>query len=80
MVFLLLLTGETIADEQMWAFQQEKKRRIQLGQPLKEPFLRTGAHALSRHPSHPCEICIWRTLYLFAVAASQQWLLWSILG
>ncbi len=79
-VFLFLLTGETVADEQMWSFQQDKKHRIQLGRPVTEPFLRTGPYALSRHPSYLCEICIWWTVYLFAVAASQQLVHWTMIG
>ena len=78
--FLVLLTGETVADEQMWAFQRDKKRKIQLGQPVTEPFLRIGLFALCRHPNYFCEICMWWTLCLFAVAASQQWLHWTMLG
>ena len=31
-LFLILLTGETVADEQMWRFQKEKKRRLATGE------------------------------------------------
>ncbi len=79
-LFLLLLAGETIADEQMWAFQQDKKRRMAASQPIQQPFLRSGLYAYSRHPNYFCEIGMWWVFYLFAVAASGQWLHWSALG
>ena len=79
-LFLALLAGETIADEQMWAFQQDKKRKIAAGQPSEQPFLRSGLYAYSRHPNYFCEIGIWWVFYLFAVAASNQWLHWTGIG
>ncbi len=79
-LFLVLLVGETIADEQMWAFQQDKKRRIAAGQPVEQPFLRSGLYSYSRHPNYFCEIGMWWVFYLFAVAASNQWLHWTGLG
>ena len=79
-LFLVLLLGETIADEQMWAFQQDKKRKVAAGEPVEQPFLRSGLYACSRHPNYFCEIGMWWVFYLFAVAASGQWLHWSGLG
>lgn len=79
-LFLALLLGETVADEQMWAFQQAKKRKLAAGEPVEQPFLRSGLYAFSRHPNYFCEIGMWWVFYLFAVAASGQWLHWTGLG
>ena len=79
-LFLVLLLGETVADEQMWAFQQDKKRKVASGESVEQPFLRSGLYACSRHPNYFCEIGMWWVFYLFAVAASGQWLHWSGLG
>ena len=75
-LFLAFLIGETVADEQMWAFQQDKQRKLQNGEEA-EPFLRTGLYRYSRHPNYFCELGMWWTLYLFAVAASGEWLHWT---
>ena len=79
-LFLVLLLGETVADEQMWAFQQDKQRKIDAGEPVEQPFLATGLYTLSRHPNYFCEIGLWWVFYLFAVAASGEWLHWTGLG
>ena len=68
-LFLALLAMETIADEQMWAFQQDKKRRIATGERV-QPFHRSGLRRFSRHPNYFAEIAMWSAFYLFAVAAS----------
>ena len=76
MLFLAFLIGETVADEQMWAFQRDKRRKLQNGEQA-EPFLRTGLYHYSRHPNYFCELGTWWTFYLFAVTASGQWLHWT---
>ena len=79
-LFLLLFLGETIADAQMWKFQQRKKQREDSEQSDELPFLTTGLFKYSRHPNYFCEIAMWWVFYLFAIAASGQWLHWSMLG
>ena len=79
-LFLVFLACETLADEQMWRFQQDKKRRMGAGEEIVEPFLTTGLFRYSRHPNYFCELGMWWTFYLFAVAASGQWLHWTGLG
>ena len=79
-LFLLLFVGETVADEQMWAFQQDKKRRIEAGEEIEHPFMTSGLFRYSRHPNYFCEIAMWMVFYLFGVAASGQWLHWTGLG
>ena len=79
-IFLVLFIGEWIADEQMWAFQQEKKRQIAAGEEVAEPFITTGLFAYCRHPNYFCELGMWWVFYLFAVGASGVWLNWTGLG
>jgi len=79
--FLIL---ETLADEQQWAFQQEKKRQLASGKGLKEPynvgFIRSGVWAISRHPNYFAEQAIWLSFYVFSVAATGRVLNWSLIG
>lgn len=79
-MFLLLWVIEAVADEQMWQFQQDKKRRAAKGQDIDTPFITTGLFYYCRHPNYFCEIAMWWLFYLFAVAASGQWLHWTGLG
>ena len=79
-LFLVFFVGEVIADEQMWAFQQDKKRKIAAGEEITQPFIKTGLFAYCRHPNYFCEISMWWVFYLFVVAATDQWLHWSGLG
>lgn len=79
-VFLGLLTFESIADAQMWRFQQNKKRLIQEGGEVERPFMDSGLFRFSRHPSYFCEMGMWVTFYIFAVSASGQVWHWTGLG
>ncbi len=79
-IFIAFLVGQTVGDEQMWRFQQAKKRRIADGEDVAQPFIRTGLFRYSRHPSHLCEMGMWVAFYLFAVSASSAWLHWTGLG
>ncbi len=79
-LFLLFLIVETVADEQMWAFQQDNKRRIADGEDVAQPFMNTGLFRYSRHPNYLCELGMWWVFYLFAVAASGQWIHWTGAG
>lgn len=81
---LFFIAYEALADEQQWKFQSEKYRRLNKGEPLSEDyakgFLDKGLWAYSRHPNYFAEQAIWVCFYLFSVAASGQWLNWSIAG
>ena len=79
-LFLALLAVETVADEQMWAFQKDKKRRRENGEEVTQPFMAAGLFRYSRHPNYAAELGQWAVFYLFAVAATGQWLHWSGLG
>jgi steroid 5-alpha reductase family enzyme len=54
-LFLILVLTETVADNQQWAFQQEKRRLQQKGSSLPSPyslgFITTGLFKYSRHPN-----------------------------
>jgi steroid 5-alpha reductase family enzyme len=76
-VFLGLLVGETIADQQQWNFHLAKKA----GGPDFEPrFLQTGLWRLSRHPNFFFEQAQWWTLFLFGAIAAGSVLQWTVLG
>merc|ERR1719183_2260500 len=82
-LYLLLVLGEAIADRQMFAFQTEKYRRKAAGEdlgPYSRGFIESGLWAYSRHPNYFCEVTMWWVFYLFGVAATGQWLNWSIIG
>ena len=80
----LMLIIETIADQQQWRYQNAKKQRVESGQPLSgnysKGFLDTGLWARSRHPNYFAEQGVWISFYLFSVAASGQWVNWSVGG
>lgn len=81
---LCFIIFETIADQQHWNFQSKKWSKIKAGEDLsgndKKGFLDKGLWSLSRHPNYFAEQAIWVSFYLFSVAASGQWLNWSISG
>ncbi len=79
-LFLVFFLGETIADEQQWRFQTEKKQRKARGEPAGKGFVSTGLFRYSRHPNFFCEQGMWWSFYLFAVAASGRWLDWPVAG
>lgn len=83
-LMLFFIIYETIADEQHYKFQNKKHNMIKAGETLigdyKKGFLDKGLWAYSRHPNYWAEQSIWIAFYLFSVAASGQWINWSIAG
>ncbi len=79
-LFLALLAGETIADEQQWRFQRDKKAKKARGEPIEQEFVTTGLFRFSRHPNFFCEISQWWVFYAFGVIASGAWIGPAILG
>jgi steroid 5-alpha reductase family enzyme len=75
-LFLAFLTIETIADEQMWRFQQRKK----ISSRSTQGFISSGLWSLVRHPNYTAEQAVWLTFYLFSVVATGQWINWSLSG
>lgn len=66
-LFLLLLAGETIADQQQWNFHRAKERA---GGILEPGFLTRGLFRYSRHPNFFFEQSQWWVVYLFAATAA----------
>lgn len=67
--FLAFLAGETVADQQQWRFQEEKRARRERGEPVAAGFLTTGLFRWSRHPNFFCEMALWWSFSVFAIAA-----------
>lgn len=70
-VFILLLVGETVADNQQFAFQTKKYKLINEKKKLPKiyarGFITTGLFKYSRHPNFFCEISIWWTVCVFGL-------------
>jgi len=82
-VYVGLVIMEYIADQQQYDFQTEKYRRINAGEPLGEyadGFVQTGLWSKMRHPNYFAEQSIWVVFYLFSVAATGEWLNWTLAG
>jgi steroid 5-alpha reductase family enzyme len=71
-LFLALLAGETIADQQQWNFHQRKMAARARGEAVAPPFLDTGLWRYSRHPNFFCEQAQWWVVYAFTLAAGQS--------
>lgn len=74
-VFILLLTGETIADNQQWKFQTKKYALLEkqfgsidrVPMPHRLGFLTSGLFSISRHPNFFCEVGLWWTVFGFSI-------------
>jgi steroid 5-alpha reductase family enzyme len=74
-VFLGLLAGETIADQQQWEFQKRKKAGA-----TDRRFLTSGLFGVSRHPNFFFEQAQWWVVFFFGAAAAGSVLQWTVLG
>lgn len=79
-LFLAALAGETTADQEQWDFQQWKKNELAAGRTPAPGFVQAGLFRYSRHPSFFFEQVQWWLIYGFAVAASGDWLHWTLAG
>lgn len=79
-VFLAFLTGETIADQQQWRFQQWKKAETAAGREPSRRFLQSGLFRFSRHPNFFFEQAQWWVLFLFGCVAAGSVLQWTVIG
>jgi steroid 5-alpha reductase family enzyme len=81
---ILFLTIETIADNQLFNFHQEKKNMTPISgkftNSLEKGFMTDGLWKYVRHPNFISEQLIWITFYLFSVSSSGDWLNWTIVG
>ena len=66
-LFLAALCGETIADQQQWAFHRRKARA---GGTLEPGFQTEGLFRYSRHPNFFFEQAQWWIVYLFGAVAA----------
>ena len=74
-LFLCLLAGETIADQQQWSFQKRKVAK-QTG----ERFVTTGLWRFSRHPNFFFEQAQWWVVFVFGAVAAGSLVQWTVLG
>jgi steroid 5-alpha reductase family enzyme len=75
---------ETVADQQQWKYQQEKHKKIKAGESLnefyKKGFTHSGLWKYMRHPNYMSEQAVWICFYFLSVAATGQWINWSVAG
>lgn len=79
-LFLALLIGEFVADQQQWNFHQSKKAAIAAGHEPAQQFVTSGLWRLSRHPNFFFEQAQWWVLYAMGAAALGAALHWTIIG
>lgn len=77
LVFLALLAGETIADQQQWDFHQAKHAG---GPDYRPRFLQAGLWKYSRHPNYFFELAQWLVVFAFGAVAAGTVLVWSGVG
>jgi steroid 5-alpha reductase family enzyme len=83
LMFLFLLI-ETIADNQLFRFRKlksdQKGSETRYTKSLKKGFLCEGLWGFARHPNFASEQGIWISFYFFGVAASGEWINWTLVG
>jgi steroid 5-alpha reductase family enzyme len=79
-VFLGLLVGETVADQQQWNFHQKKNADLAAGRQPQTRFLQSGLFRFSRHPNFFFEQAQWWVLFLFGCVAAGSVLQWTVIG
>ncbi len=79
-VFLALLAGETLADQQQWDFHSSKAVEVAAGREPSPRFLQSGLFRFSRHPNFFFEQAQWWVLFLFGAVAAGSLLQWTVLG
>jgi steroid 5-alpha reductase family enzyme len=75
-VFLGLLVGETVADEQQWRFQRWKRSQSD----PRPRFAQAGLFRYSRHPNFFFEQAQWWVVYAFGAIAAGSPVQWTVLG
>lgn len=80
-IFILI---ETIADNQLFNFHQQKQNKIprngKYSASLSKGFMAEGLWRYVRHPNFAAEQGIWISFYFLGVAASGQWINWTLAG
>jgi steroid 5-alpha reductase family enzyme len=80
LVFLGLLIGESVADQQQWNFHAWKAAEKSAGREPDPRFLQSGLFGLSRHPNYFFEIAQWWVVFFFGVIAAASVLQWTVVG
>ena len=75
-LFVALLAGETVADQQQWGFH----RRKAVQQHPAPRFLQTGLWRYSRHPNFFFEQAQWWVFFLLGASAAGSLLQWTVVG
>jgi steroid 5-alpha reductase family enzyme len=83
-LMLVFIAIETIADNQLYRFhklkrQQEKPEGL-YSKSLGKGFMSEGLWRFVRHPNFTSEQAIWISFYFFGVAASGNWINWTLAG
>jgi steroid 5-alpha reductase family enzyme len=80
LVFIGVLAGETIADQQQWRFQNWKLAERTAGREPRPRFLQDGLFRVCRHPNFFFEQAQWWVLFFFGAVAAGSVLQWTVLG
>lgn len=80
LLFLGLLTLETIADQQQWDFHQWKRAETEAGRIVSPGFLTRGLFSVSRHPNFFAEQAQWWVIFLFGAVAAGSIAQWTVVG
>ena len=83
-LMMIFIITESIADNQLFTFHQEKKK-VENGsnkykESLKKGFMTEGLWKYVRHPNFTSEQLIWICFYFFGVAASGRWINFTLAG
>lgn len=79
-LFMTLLLGEFVADQQQWDFHHSKKTIENSGQVPPQRFLQSGLFRYSRHPNYFFEQAQWWVIYIFGACAALRVFAWPIIG
>jgi steroid 5-alpha reductase family enzyme len=79
-IFLLLLAGETLADQLQWNFQLWKASETAAGRTPHPRFVQSGLFRYSRHPNFFFEQAQWWVVFFFGAIAAGSVLQWTALG
>ena len=79
-LFLALLVGETVADQQQWRFHGWKRAEVAAGREPDPRFLQTGLFRYARHPNFFFEQAQWWVIFLLGASAAGSLLQPTILG
>lgn len=81
---LMFIITETIADNQLFSFQQQKQdllpKEKRFEKSHKQGFISQELFGIVRHPNFASEQAIWVSFYFFGVVASGDWFNWTAIG